>query len=411
MSVRTTKTNGSRRQLLLVPSLLLAMLAAACGSASDDSSAVPRRESATEPGAQVVRVHYTRPVPRDPDDGYGVELDVIARGADQSRTEMALLVDDGSVDETVLIIRDGNRALIYDPEARTPSFTVMEAADEHPEDIPWESSPVEPDSKEFQEACPGADPAGTRTIVGRGAVGYTCTWDDPDPALDRTEEVWLDKATGMLLESGDLKATEFVVGPDIDRDTFSTRPPAGAQVDVVKATGKGPPRPEGEGEPSPMDALATIASTSPVPIYYLGPEFEGVPLTEVAVFDEDSGSEVPGDLRIDAGQSLTIWYGEQFQMETTPFVPSQHGRVDGCRRLPSLRGVPTAELKQAGYVWLLTADLVIMLGVDSSKRAESAAAALVEYGKERPGADLPAPAARNVAAVDRRCGAEPGAHG
>lgn len=220
MSVETAGTMWSRRERLLVLSFVLAMLTAACGSASDAPAAEPRRESVTERGGpQLVRVHYTRPLPRDPDDGYGVEMDVIARGADQSRTKVALLVDDGSVDETILIIRDGNRALMYDPEAETPSYDLMEAADEHPEDLPLESRTLEPDSDEFQEACPDADPAGTRTIVGRDAIGYACTSDDRDPALDRTEEIWLDRATGMLLESGDLKATEFVVDPEIDEES------------------------------------------------------------------------------------------------------------------------------------------------------------------------------------------------
>ena len=76
-------------------------------------------------------------------------MDVIARGADQSRTKLDLLVA-GRVDESVLVIRDGNRALMYDPDAKTPSYELMEAADEHPEDLPWESSPLDPDSDDFQ---------------------------------------------------------------------------------------------------------------------------------------------------------------------------------------------------------------------------------------------------------------------
>jgi hypothetical protein len=245
MSVKITKTASQRRKGLLVLSLVLVVFTAACGSVSEDSSAGPQRETVTERGGpQVVKVHYSRPLPRDPDDGYGVEMDVIARGADQSRTKMVWLVEDGRVEMTVLIIRDGNRALAHDAEAET-AYTLIEAVDEHPDDFPLESSPLDPDSDLFREACPDASRAGTRTILGREAIGYACTWDDADPALDRTDKIWLDKATGMLLESGDLKATEFVVDPEIDEDTFSTKPPAGADVDVVKATGKGPPPPGG----------------------------------------------------------------------------------------------------------------------------------------------------------------------
>jgi outer membrane lipoprotein-sorting protein len=66
-------------------------------------------------------------------------------------------------------------------------------------------------------------------------VGYACTWPDQDEGADQPEKVWVDRATGMLLEYGDLKAREFVVNPEITENTFSTKPPAGADVHVVKA--------------------------------------------------------------------------------------------------------------------------------------------------------------------------------
>ena len=240
MSMETTTTSRLRVGRLLLLGLVATMLVAGCGSAGDAPAAESRLKSATERGPQLIRVHYTRPLPPDPDGGYGVEMDVIARGTDQSRTTMDLIVEDGRVDETILTIRDGNRALGYNEAAETP-YTLMEAADEQAEELPWQSSPLEPDSKVFKEVCPDAAPAGSRTIVGRDAVGYACTSDDPDAAMDKPEKIWLDKATGMLLEFGSLKAREFVVDPEIDENTFSTKPPAGADVHVVKATGNGPP--------------------------------------------------------------------------------------------------------------------------------------------------------------------------
>ena len=131
----------------------------------------------------------------------------------------------------------------------------------------------------FAHVCPEADPArtGTRTILGRAAVGYACTGEDPDTGRNQPEEIWLDKATGLLLEFGSLRAREFVVDPEIDENTFSTKPPAGADVHVIKATGKSPLHRTRARINRPEDALATIASTSPIPIYYLGPEFEGAP--------------------------------------------------------------------------------------------------------------------------------------
>ena len=169
-------------------------------------------------------------------------MDVIARGADQSRTKLELLVA-GRVDESILFIRDGNRALLHQAEAETP-YTLMEAADEHPEDLPWESSPLEIDSDLFLRVCPSPDAAGTRTILGREAVGYACTWKGANEGMDQPAKIWLDKATRMLLEYGAMKATKFVVNPEIDEKTLSTKPPPGADVHVVKATGKRPPPPD-----------------------------------------------------------------------------------------------------------------------------------------------------------------------
>lgn len=400
----TTRPPAARR---LVLSLVAAMLVAGCGSAGDAPAAKPRGESGTDRGSPLIRVHYTRTGDAE-GESYGVEMDVIARGADQSRTKLELLVA-GRVDETILFIRDGNRALLHQAEAETP-YTLMEAADEHPEDLPWESSPLDPDSDDFQEACPDADPAGTTSILGREAVGYACTWKDPAEGMDQPEKVWLDKATGMLLEYGAMKATEFLVDPEIDQRTFSTEPPAGADVHVVKATGKRPPPPDqGEDDPAPEDALATIASKSSIPIYYLGPEFEGMALSEVSVWDVASGSEVPGDTSVDEGQTLYVMYGDDFEMSTTRFVLGNYRNAVGCSRLQPLRGVPTFEQDEA--VTLISADLVIRIDVLNPKQAAPAGAALVEVGKEPTAADLPAPPARNVALIDKACGAKPGDHG
>ena len=408
-TARTTRPPGARR---LVLGLVATMLVAGCGSADDAPATKPRGESATDRGPQLIRVHYTRPLDAESEsESYGVEMDVIARGADQSRTKLDLLVEDGRVEESFLVIRDGNRALLYNADAE-PRYGLMEAADEHPEDLSWtwESRPLDLDSDLFLQICPNPDPAGTRTILGREAVGYACTWKDADEGMDQPEKIWLDKATRMLLEYGPMKATEFVVDPKIDEKTFSTKPPAGADVHVVKATGKGPPPPDqGEDEPAPEDALATIASTSPIPIYYLGPEFEGTALSDVSIWDDVSGSEVPGDLSIDDGQSLYISYGDDFEMSTTRFVPGNYRNAAGCSRLQPLRGVPTVE--QAEAVSLITADLVIWLGVGNPKQAAPAAAALVEVGKGPTDADLPAPPPHNVALIDKACGAKPGDHG
>ena len=130
-------------------------------------------------------------------------------------------------------------------------------------------------------------------------------------------------------------------------------------------------------------------------------------MSEVAIFDDISGAEVPGDLSIDAGQSLVISYGA-FQMSTTQFVPLNYHNATGCSRLHPLRGVPTVE--QGDAVSLFTADLVIWIGWKAqASRPGRRSPGRIRQGVD--GCDLPAPRARNVALVDKACGAKPGDHG
>ena len=114
-------------------------------------------------------------------------------------------------------------------------------------------------------------------------------------------------------------------------------------------------------------------------------------------------------MRIDEGQTLYVSYGDDFEMSTTRFVPGNYRNVDGCSRRQPLRGVPTVEQDEA--VSLVSADLVIRVDVVNPEQAAPAAAALVEVGKEPTAADLPAPPPRNVALIDKACGAKPGDHG
>jgi MYXO-CTERM domain-containing protein len=337
--------------------------------------------------------------------GGRVVIDVIVLGADKSRSTKAVYFD-GELDETFLTIRNGNRALMYNEDAE-PAYTVLEAADEYPEQF-FEELSLGPESPQFQQACPGAKPSGERTILGRDAVGYACEPRDPCSST-KSEEIWLDKATGLLLEFGVKKAKEVTVDPVIDETTFATTPPAGADVHVVKATGKGAPAPSGSENEQALnaaDALRKVAATSPTPIYYLGPDFEGVALCEVAIFA--NSSEVIGDLSLDAGETVSIWYGEDFEMSTEPFQPGNYGNATvGCERLDPVRGVPT--VAQADAVWLFTADLVIRLGglAYTPEKIAPAGAALRVAGQEPTSEDLPAPLADNVSRVDSACGASP----
>ena len=108
-TARTTRSGACRLALGLVAT----MLVAGCGSAGDAPTSKPEGESVTDRGSPLIRVQYTRPLDTE-SESYGVEMDVIARGADQSRTKLNLLVEGGRVDESILVIRDGNRALMYE---------------------------------------------------------------------------------------------------------------------------------------------------------------------------------------------------------------------------------------------------------------------------------------------------------
>jgi len=376
--------------------LVVASLTAGCGSDSAGGNS----------GALQIHFDYVREGVGEGGGGR-VVMDVIVLGAEKSRTTKAVYFD-GELDETFLTIRNGNRALMYNEDAE-PEYRVLEAVDEHPEFF-FEELSLGPEIPQFQEACPGAKPSGERTILGRDAVGYACEPRDPCSST-KSEEIWLDMATGLLLEFGVKKATEVTVDPVIDENTFSTTPPAGADVHVISATGKGAP--ESENKPpelSVADALRKVAVASPTPIYYLGPEFEGEALCDIDVVAHGSevGSEVTGDLDLDGDETVVIWYGGDFQMETAPFDPGRYGSAtSGCKRLDPLRGVPT--VAQSDAVWLFTADQVIRLGglAYTPEKIAPAGAALRVAGQEPTSEDLPAPLPRNVARVDIACGASP----
>ena len=400
-------------RIAVVAALAPLACALTAGCAASDSAS----EDGDEPRAAAVSaiaIHYVDHREDDESESGGgrVEVDLIARG-DQSRTTTAFYFVGDEVDETFLTILDGNRALLHNENAE-PAYSVLKAADEHPDDIPLESRALDTDTRAFRAACPNAEPVGTRTILGREAEGHSCNWYDPYPVRQHPDRIWIDSATGRLLEYGHLKATEVDLDPTIDETTFSTTPPPGADVHVVRATGRIPPAPAAPRPPehTPEEALLEIAATSPTPIYYLGEEFDGEDLIDVTI-DGRSVVGDAGDLTVDNGQVLTLYYGQRLQLETTPFGPSDYGpNSRGCERLEPQRGVPA--VAQSDAVSLFTADLVVRLGglAYTPERIEEATAALLAAGDEASlSGDLPAPSASNVSLVDKACGAEPGAHG
>jgi hypothetical protein len=377
------------------------------------------------PVSQPVQVRYGWDVEGGLDEGgIRIEVDVIADGTERSRTRITLFAEPAApADETIVTILDGERGLAYSDSAESP-YTVVEAPEEHPGDFPlFLRGVLEPGSDQFHQVCPDARRHGAATIAGRDAVGYTCRWADRDESLPQPKTLWLDAAiTGLILKYGFYEAQKVILDPVVDESTFSTRPPAGADVEVIKARGTGRPSAvESDGEepaPGPEAELRRIAATSATPIYYLGAEFAGEVLSDLVIFNDDTGGQAEGDHSLDPGQSLSIGYGQacdgdtcspRFEVGTERFVPDRYRRAVGCHRLPSLRGVPTVQ--QSDAVWLFTDSFVVRLGgtADAPKVASAAASALREAGQEQPtGADLPAPPARIAALVGRACGVEPG---
>lgn len=165
------------------------------------------------------------------------------------------------------------------------------------------------------------------------------------------------------------------------------------------------------------------ATTTATPIYYLGAEFAGEVLSDVVIFNDDIGAEAEDDHSLDPGQSLLIIYGEScdamdgtcsptFEVRTEPFHPERYEQAEGCRRLSSLRGVPTVQ--QADAVCWFTAELVVRLGGtgDVPKHASAAATALREVGQDQStDGKLPAPRGHIVSLVDKACGQKPGDEG
>ena len=390
------------------------MLSAGCGAGGDggggddnDDGDVPAKDF-----SGLIQVSYV--AVRDggiENGGDRVEADAITDGTGRSRITTAhFYYPDAPAEETFVVIQDGNRALMYEDQP-DPPYTVMEAVDEHPEEFDPLTIQFQPDTALFRQVCGEARKHGTRTIAGRNAVGYACSWDEGDPAWPQPDEVWLDEAAGVMLEYNGYKAQEVIIDPAVDASTFSTTPPDGADVHVVRATGKGKPWPDKKSGLSPEAELLKVAASTKRPVYYLGAEFAGEALSYVFVYDDATGSEEMGDLSLDAGQSLAMMYGDAFSVDTEPFQPGNYRNAVGCSRLQDLRGVPT--VKQADAVWLFTADLVVRLGLSYEwEKAASAAAAIREAGQDGPtGADLPVPLAGNVALVDAACGANPGDHG
>ena len=167
--------------------------------------------------------------------------------------------------------------------------------------------------------------------------------------------------------------------------------------------------------------LRRIATTTQVPLYYLGAAFHGWPLEDVIIFSE--GTEAVGDDSLDPGQTLSVGYGSECsegscsaKVEVDIQAADAVGlaNADGCSRLRPVRGVPTVAFQMAGTVFLFTGDQAITVGSTPPdvKLAAEAATALRRVGEDGPTSSaLPPPQSAKVPLIDKACGRNPGDQG
>jgi hypothetical protein len=164
-------------------------------------------------------------------------------------------------------------------------------------------------------------------------------------------------------------------------------------------------------QPTPLPAAKIRAiETGPDTdrMYFLGPRFQGLPLTFLRPPDKDGiAAAIYGSCTLpafgDGGCAAPV------SVSTVTFtVPWEI--VGGCRRRATLRGVPTVNLAGIG---LFTGDPLLLIKVDVTdpKQLKAAVARLRLVAPGRHPAELPSPSAMDRANIDRTCGPRPGVPG
>jgi hypothetical protein len=128
-------------------------------------------------------------------------------------------------------------------------------------------------------------------------------------------------------------------------------------------------------------------------MYWLGRRFEGLPLTYV-----DESTFIYGDCDASDGGCAS-----PAEVQHWAFDPRAWALAEGCRRLPSLRGVPTA--RHDGLVLFTGRQFVKLYGIDRAQERRMAAALRPFEGDSNE--TLPPPPAEIVRGVDRACGPAP----
>jgi hypothetical protein len=108
-----------------------------------------------------------------------------------------------------LFVFDGHRLFADDPDSSS-QYVLYEAPQEHPDVLGFGSGLIfDPKMSPWNQMC-GQDPpvpAATGTILGRSAQSYGC------PKQTKSPGIWVDEASGLLLELGSSKAHNLSVDP------------------------------------------------------------------------------------------------------------------------------------------------------------------------------------------------------
>ncbi|GAA1655902.1 hypothetical protein GCM10009744_55630 [Kribbella alba] len=195
-------------------------------------STMPPSTGTTRRGPQPVEVTYLVQINEDQSTGQ-FRYNVVTDGATKMRVKESLYAEPGVVGEEAVYTWDGTRMLVFS-EQNAPPYTVYEAPREHPNEFTaitsWQTNLWS------AARAPGCTHLKTtQPMLGRLAAGYRCVTASPDPAAPAPGDLWVDQATGILLKAPDLVAEKLVLNPKTDAKTFSTMPPAGAEVTVIAA--------------------------------------------------------------------------------------------------------------------------------------------------------------------------------
>jgi hypothetical protein len=217
---------------------------AACGSESTESAPGPTTAtteytaaspspSTTGKGPRPVEVPYLTHFTGSEGEGWQ-RTDIITDGNRKVRFKTGRYDDPGAAHgEEYVYTWDGTRVLEYSLSNQVP-YTVYEAPNEHPDEIPPLSAIVKDLWATSQR--PGCTVLKTtKTLIGRVAVGYRCVAATPEPGAPASGEAWVDQETGIVLKAASMVAEKLVLNPKIGATTFSTQPPAGAKVTIIAA--------------------------------------------------------------------------------------------------------------------------------------------------------------------------------